>query len=311
MKSFKFLLLGLMLLFFSLSIVAASGQKEQESQEISSQRSTLEIQILEILTDYDFNALSDDDIISINEAFRKQGIKGGPELNEAIESIVFDPEILNNQPPTSSPDGNKEGQMEADKNNGGFSEEKPVKIYEVLSTEYGPSDFTLSSSAVVNGELLEEYQCEAKIDGKENSIPLNWENIPSGTESLAIIMYHFPHPDDKTIANSYLLLWGIDPSITEITYGEAISDEWYMGSNKDGTTISYTSPCSSGPGTHEYCIALFALSDYPEDLPKESSVAVDFTAFMDSIDENNIMGKAELKFSVTTKDINGICTNCN
>jgi len=278
-----------------MTILTATGQKEQESQEISSQDSTLELQLSEIFSDYDFSNLSDDDITAIHETFRDQGIKGGPELNEAIEAIGFDSEILNTQPPASSPDGNNDGKKE--------TEEKTVKIYEALSTEYGPSDFNLSSIAVENGELLEEYQGEEKIDGVEKSIPLNWENVPSGTKSLAIIMYHFPHPDDKTIVNSYLLLWGIDPSVTEITYGGTPSDDWYMGSNKDGTAISYTSPHSSGPGTHEYCIEIFALSDYPEGLPEENSMNVDFTTFMDSIENSNILGKSELKFTVTTEDI--------
>ena len=299
MKSFKALLLSLIILFFTLNNAFTSGQNEMESQETISFQSSFESKVSDILTDYDIENLSDDDIASIHEAFREQGIKGGVELNEAIEAIGLDPQILNNQPPANSPNDSEEGLKGPNNNMGGHSEEKTVKIYESLSSEYGPSDFTLSSSAVVNGELLEKYQCEAKVDGLENSIPLNWDNIPSGTKSIAIIMYHFPHPENKTIANSYLLLWGIDPTVSEIPYSKAISDEWFMGSNKDGTEISYTSPCSGGPGTHEYCIAIFALSEYPEDLPKESSVDVDFSTFMDAINVNNILGKAELKFSVT------------
>jgi hypothetical protein len=90
--------------------------------------------------------LSDDDIPVIHETFRDQEIKGGLELDEAIEAIGIDPEILNTQPPRSSSDGNNERQKEI--------EGKPVKIYEVFSTEYGSSDFTLSNKAVENGELL-------------------------------------------------------------------------------------------------------------------------------------------------------------
>jgi phosphatidylethanolamine-binding protein (PEBP) family uncharacterized protein len=280
-------------------MVAASGQKEQVSQELNSQYSTLETQILEIFSEYDFTSLSDDDIFSIHEAFREQGIKGGPELDEAIEAIGYDPEVLNNHLPLLPPGGNMEGRNEGGDMKEGPSEEKPVKIYEALSADYGPSNFTLLSSAVENGELLKEFQCEEKIDGIQKSIPLNWENVPSGTKSLAIIMYHFPHAGDETFANSYLLLWGIDPSVTEIPYGEAISGEWFMGSDKDGDVISYTSPCSAGPGTHEYHIAIFALSGYPEDLPKESTIDVDYSTFMDSIDVDNIIGKAELSFNVT------------
>ncbi len=306
MNSFKIVLLNLVLLCFSINMVAATGQKEQESQEIQksqeiqeidSQYSTIENQILEILSDFDFTSLSDDDILAIHKAFIEKGIKGGPELDSIIESLGYDPGLLNNHLPPLAPDGNKEGFPEP----GNMMEEKKVKIYEALSTDYGPSSFILSSSAVENGELLEEFQCEEEIDGKQKSIPLNWENVPDGTKSLAIIMYHFPHDGDETIANSYLLLWGIDPSVSEIPYGGATSDEWYMGSDKDGDAISYTSPCSAGPGIHEYHIAIFALSEYPETLPKENSLDVDYSTFMDSIDDNNILGKAVLSFKVESK----------
>ena len=80
------------------------------------------------------------------------------------------------------------------------------------------SDFKLSSIAIEDGVLLEAYKCEEKIDDVENSIPLSWENVPYGTESLAVVMYHYPKKDDKTEINSYLLLWDIDPKTTEIPY---------------------------------------------------------------------------------------------
>jgi phosphatidylethanolamine-binding protein (PEBP) family uncharacterized protein len=289
-------------------MVAATGQKEQESQviqesqeiqEIDSQYSTIENQILEIFSSYDLTNLSDDDIASIHDAFREQGIKGGPELDSIIESLGYDPGLLNNHLPNLSPD-DKLKDPNGPENMG---EKKTVKIYEALSTDYGPSSFTLSSSAVENGEILQEFQCEKKINCKEKSIPLNWENVPEGTKSLAIVMYHFPHVGDETSANSYLLLWGIDPSVTEIPYGGATSDEWYMGSNKDGDAISYTSPCSAGAGTHEYHIVIFALSEYPEALPKESTIDVDYSTFMDAIDVDNIIGKAELSFTATSKGV--------
>ena len=120
-------------------------------------------------------------------------------------------------------------------------------------------EFTLASIAVADGELKDEYKCEDKIDGIQKSIPLVWNNVPAGTGSLAIIMEHYPNPEDLTMANCYLLLWDIDPSVTEIPYGTADDGPWYMGSNKDGDYISYTSPCSPDAGTHKYQIILYAL----------------------------------------------------
>ena len=136
------------------------------------------------------------------------------------------------------------------------------------------SNFILTSKAVENGVLLDAYKCEEKKNDVENSIPLSWQNVPDGTKSLAIVMYHYPKKDDKTEINSYLLLWDIDPNIREIHYKMALNGDWYMGANKDGTAISYTSPCSHGKGKHEYTIALYALAETPTTLPKMNALDV-------------------------------------
>jgi phosphatidylethanolamine-binding protein (PEBP) family uncharacterized protein len=175
------------------------------------------------------------------------------------------------------------------------------KVFASLTADYGNHEFELDSPAVENGELLDAFKCEKKIDSKQKSIPLSWDNIPEGTKSLAIVMYHYPNPNDKTIRNSYLLLWDIDPSVSEIAYGEADRGDWYMGQNKDGDAISYTSPCSKGPGTHEYTISIFALDGYPETLPEESSLDVDFDSFMTAIENVGILGRADLTFKVIGK----------
>ncbi|WP_158977930.1 YbhB/YbcL family Raf kinase inhibitor-like protein [Cellulophaga sp. L1A9] len=157
-------------------------------------------------------------------------------------------------------------------------------------------DFKVYSQAVENGRLLEGYKCEEKINDIENSIPLSWSNVPEGTNSLAIIMYHYPKKDNKTEVNSYLLLWGIDPSVTNIPYKMANNPNWYMGANKDGTAVSYTSPCSKGPGEHSYTIALFALKDVPKSLPKANAISVDYTTFMEAISEVTVLDRTSLTF---------------
>ena len=157
-------------------------------------------------------------------------------------------------------------------------------------------NFTLSSSAIEHGVLLDAYKCEKKVNGEENSIPLSWQNVPEGTKSLAIVMYHYPKKDDKTEINSYLLLWNISPKITEIPYKMAKSGTWYMGANKDGNTISYTSPCSQGKGKHKYTVALYALSETPSSLPKYHSLEVDYNIFMNAIGETKIIDRTTLTF---------------
>ncbi len=161
-------------------------------------------------------------------------------------------------------------------------------------------EFTLSSIAVKNGELQDEYKCEKKVNDVESSIPLSWSNVPEGTKSLAITMVHYPNPEDLTHPNSYLLLWGIDPGVTEMPYGTADDGPWYMGSNKDGTAISYTSPCSPTSGSHEYTITIYALSEAPSGLPSASSIDVTYNVLMDAISDVTIIDKATLTFNSVT-----------
>lgn len=158
------------------------------------------------------------------------------------------------------------------------------------------SDFKLTSIAMDNGVLLDDYKCEEKVNDVENSIPLSWENVPEDTKSLAVVMYHYPKKDNKTEINSYLLLWDIDPETTEIPYKMASKGNWFMGANKDGTAVSYTSPCSRGKGKHEYTIALYALSDTPSSLPKKHSLNVDYNVFMNALATVKIIDRTTLNF---------------
>ena len=157
--------------------------------------------------------------------------------------------------------------------------------------------FTLSSIAIQDGELLDDYKCESKTNDMENSIPLSWSNVPKGANSLAVIMKHHPNASDQTMANSYLLLWDIDASVTAIPYGTADDGPWYMGANKDGKAISYSSPCSPSAGSHEYTITLYALSETPASLPNESSIDVDYYTLLDAISASTIVQETSLTFN--------------
>ncbi len=165
-----------------------------------------------------------------------------------------------------------------------------------VSPTGGP--LVISSTAVVDGALLPAFACEPKLDGIEASIPLAWSGVPAEAGSLAITMHHYPHPDDPSQVNSYLTLWDIDPSVTEIAHGEAGEGEWFQGSNKDGNAISYTSPCSpDGRGSHEYTITLYALGDTPPSLPEQHSMAIDRTVLVESLELVTILDSTVLSFT--------------
>jgi phosphatidylethanolamine-binding protein (PEBP) family uncharacterized protein len=158
--------------------------------------------------------------------------------------------------------------------------------------------FELSSAAVVDGELLPEYRGEPKDAlGREDSIPLAWSGVPAGTTSLAVIMHHYPKPGDSSEVNSYLLLWGIDPTVAEVAHGAADDGPWFMGANKDGKVVSYTSPNSPSPGKHEYTITLYALAASPPSLPSTSTTAVTYRVLKEAIDSVSVLDTATLTFT--------------
>lgn len=277
----KSLLPFLLILLMTTGIVIIKPDPHSENE--------LQITVNNILSPYSAVTLSNEEAITIQQAFRKAELKGGPELDNAIKTAGFDPGVFKQPPPPlNEPNGNKAP----------VDQQHPGRVFESLATQYGPEDFRIFSDAVnERNELLPQYRCEFKEDGIEKSIPVRWENVPENTQSLAVVMYHFPNAEDHAHANSYLLLWHINPEVTDIPYGMAETGDWFMGSNKDGDAVSYTSPCSHSPGAHSYTMAIFALAETPAALPKESSVAVDFETFMTAIESTPIVGKAELSFT--------------
>lgn len=160
--------------------------------------------------------------------------------------------------------------------------------------------FTLSSAAVVNGLLLDAYKCEPKVNGIEKSLPLVWTNAPVAANAFAITMVHYPDPANLANYNSYLELWGIDKTVTGIAYGKAGDGPWFMGPNKDLKSISYTSPCSAGPGTHQYTITIYALLATPASLPTQSAMSVTYPVLINALATTTVLGKATLVFDSVT-----------
>jgi len=162
------------------------------------------------------------------------------------------------------------------------------------------TQFYINSAAVSGNELLANFKCETKVLDVESSIPLEWGNVPASTQSLVVMMYHFPNPTDTTNANSYLHLWNISPTVTALPYGTADDGPHYIGSNKDGTAISYTSPCSPSTGTHEYHLTIYALDAVPATLPTQNSLTVNYATLKAALGTVNIIDQATLTFNDVT-----------
>ena len=144
--------------------------------------------------------------------------------------------------------------------------------------------FALTSPAIVSGGDLPSYLKCSRDGGEGLSPPLAWSAVPEGTQSLAVIMEHFPRGKiaGTDAPSQYWLLWNIPADTTEIPQGNPISigDE---GADKDERRTGYTPPCSPPGARHEYTITLYALNAAPDTLPSNDSPKVDWTEVTQAI----------------------------
>jgi len=114
-------------------------------------------------------------------------------------------------------------------------------------TNNKPGNLIVTSSAFKNeGVIPSKYTC----DGEDINPPLNVENIPDGTQSLAIIV---EDPDAPKGIFDHWVVWNVPPeSIIEENRIPGIS-----GKNSAGKT-GYHGPCPPS-GFHRYYFHVFAL----------------------------------------------------
>lgn len=146
--------------------------------------------------------------------------------------------------------------------------------------------FTLTSPAFADGgDLPADLKC-TRAGGDGLSPPLAWTSPPAGTESLAVIMEHYPRGTAPGVdtPSQYWLLWNIPADTTDLPRGNpaSIGDE---GSDKDERRTGYTPPCSPPGARHEYTITLYALDAAPEALPDGDSIDVDWTVMSEAIED--------------------------
>ena len=105
----------------------------------------------------------------------------------------------------------------------------------------------ISSKAFQNEGLIpSRYTC----DGEDINPPLEVDNIPEGTKTLAIIV---EDPDAPKGTFDHWLLWNISP-ISEIKENSIPGISGINGAGKTG----YFGPCPPS-GTHRYYFHVFAL----------------------------------------------------
>lgn len=143
----------------------------------------------------------------------------------------------------------------------------------------------LTSPAILSGgDLPSDLKC-SRDGGDGLSPPLAWSTVPDGTQSLAVIMQHYPRGKvpGTDAPSHYWLLWNIPEDTTAIPRGNptSIGDE---GADKDERRTGYTPPCSPLGARHEYTITLYALNAAPDALPAKDSPQVDWTEMTQAIE---------------------------
>jgi Raf kinase inhibitor-like YbhB/YbcL family protein len=120
-----------------------------------------------------------------------------------------------------------------------------------------------------NGPIPKKFSCE----GGDINPELQIQNVPPGTQSLALIV----HDPDAPMKGGFThwVLWNIDPA-QPVIKEESMPPGAVEGTNGAGK-IGYMGPCPPpGHGTHHYQFRLYAL-DVPLELPP-STKATDLEA---------------------------------
>ncbi|MBC7616220.1 MAG: YbhB/YbcL family Raf kinase inhibitor-like protein [Pedobacter sp.] len=135
------------------------------------------------------------------------------------------------------------------------------------NTQTTTSTFEAYSTAFVNnGTFPKLYTC----DSTGISPTVSWKNAPVGTNAYAITMHTIPPTGDKHV---YIVLYNLPANLSSIAQG--VSNTGVFGINTVNGKMSYTPPCSQGPGAKIYIITVYALSKQPVISVAPSAVSMD------------------------------------
>lgn len=154
------------------------------------------------------------------------------------------------------------------------------------TTEPSPApaaEFIVTSSAFADGEPIPaEYSCQ----GRNEPPPLEWDGVPDGTKSLALVV-----DDPDAVGGRYVhwVITGIPPSATGIADGGA--PEGATVSANSGDKAAYLGPCPpAGTGVHHYRFRLFALDESVKADAGTPASDVEATIGATAIDEARLVG---------------------
>lgn len=112
--------------------------------------------------------------------------------------------------------------------------------------------FSLESSAFkMNAFIPDQYTCK----GADQSPPLEWNNIPPNTQSLALVV---DDPDATEGVWTHWILFNIPPTVKELGAGSPVPQGAANAQNSWGG-LGYRGPCPPLGLAHSYHFKLYAL----------------------------------------------------
>jgi len=148
--------------------------------------------------------------------------------------------------------------------------------------------FRVRVLAFENGGEIPVRHCR---DGANLSPAVEWEDVPSGTKSLALVV---DDPDAPGAVWTHWLLWNIPPTLSGLAEGWEKGLTGTAGANDFGS-FAYDGPQPPrGHGPHRYYFKLYAL-DTPKLLLRDGLARKEFDKALRGhvIDEAWTMGKFE------------------
>jgi Raf kinase inhibitor-like YbhB/YbcL family protein len=129
------------------------------------------------------------------------------------------------------------------------------------SLEDGPTvagfGFTAESDVSEGAPIDARLTC----DGENVSPALAWKGVPEGAAELALAV---EDPDAQDGTFTHWLVYGIDPSMTELPGGDSSEgltgyEPMFRQGDNDFGDAGYGGPCPPGGSEHRYVFRLFAL----------------------------------------------------
>ena len=152
----------------------------------------------------------------------------------------------------------------------------------------GSPRFVLRSPEVADGGIL---PVDFTGDGSGATLPLEWDGVPEGTASLAVIMHHVD-PEGKT--KWYWTLYNIPADVRSLP--KNVPGIGTLGNNSVNGRTEYAPPHSKGAGEKTYIYTVYALSAPPQFDVEPAKVSRD--VLLAAI-KDNVLGTAELKVVYT------------